>query len=131
MKRRRRFAVLFVSGAAQKGVISHKPDMTERMKVAVKFFSKSNGGRSQLPPDLLSCGTYRPHLVVERLLKEEYLGVLFVSQSEPLAEEKQVVAEVNTIYPEVDYSSLATGVTFTIREGGSVVGTGEVLQKGL
>jgi len=113
--------------------------MTERLKVRVKFFSEPNGGRGNLPQDLLSCGSYRPHLVVgdpnqKRALvdgrnqsTEDYLGVIFVAQAGPLEVEKEISAEVETIYPQVNYSSLKKGAAFTIREGGSIVGNGQVL----
>lgn len=58
---------------------------------------------------------------------EDYLGVEFVDQQEELIAEKEIIAEVETIYPNVDYSSLVKGTTFTIREGGSIVGNGKVL----
>lgn len=110
-----------------------------RLKVKVKFFSANNGGRQGLLPQLLSSGVYRPHLVVgdpsqKAMLVDEkgegienYLGVLFVAQEGPLVEEEETLAEIETLYPGVDYSKLVMGATFTIREGGSVVGNGEVL----
>lgn len=93
-----------------------------------------------LPSELLTSRNYRPHLVVGNsnqktaLVNEKYenmedcLGVVFVSQDGPLIEEKDILAEIETLYPGVDYSKLVKGATFTIREGGSVVGNGEVLQ---
>ena len=92
-----------------------------------------------MPRDLLSRGGYRPHLVVgdpnqKRALVDEknqstesYLGVIFVAQDEPLEAEKLISAEIETVYAGVDYSRLKKGATFTIREGGSIVGNGEVL----
>ena len=38
--------------------------MTKIIQVKVKFFSKDNGGRKELPSDLLSTGKYRPHFIV-------------------------------------------------------------------
>ena len=113
--------------------------MVERLKVKVKFFSKKEGGRSQLPPDLLSTGVYRPHLVVGSADQKQpfvdaknrgvgdYLGVAFVTQDEKLLAGKEVVSEVIMPYEDIDYSALCPGVTFTIREGGSIVGNGHVL----
>ncbi len=34
-------------------------------------------------------------------------------------------------YPRVDYSALQTGVTFTVREGGRIVGHGVVVSSDL
>jgi len=113
--------------------------MTARLKVKVKFFSPKNGGREKLPRDLLSSRVYRPHFVVgnpdqKRALvneqnqsTENYLGVTFVAQDAPLEAEQEIHAEIETVYTGVDYSSLRKGTTFTIREGGSIVGNGKVL----
>jgi len=114
--------------------------MKERLRVNVRFFSARNGGRRMLPAQLLSSRNYMPHLVVgnpnqktvlvneKNEIMEDYLGVVFVAQDAPLIEEKDIVAEIETLYPGVDYSKLVRGATFTIREGGSVVDNGEVLQ---
>lgn len=113
--------------------------MNNELTVKVKFFSSINGGRSILPPDLLSSGGYRPHLVVGNLdtkestaalnntIQEDYLGIVFISQEEVLIPEKEVIAKVKKVYCDVDYSKLISGATFTIREGGSIVGNGCVL----
>jgi hypothetical protein len=55
------------------------------------------------------------------------LGIAFIYQQGTLKAEKEIEAVVVTIYPEVDYSSLVTGATFTIQEGHHVVGKGEVI----
>lgn len=93
----------------------------------------------KLPHDLLSSRVYRPHLVIgdanqKRVLlneksqgTENYLGVTFVAQDAPIEAEQEIQAEIETVYTGVDYSSLRKGATFTIREGGSIVGNGEVL----
>ena len=108
--------------------------MNEELNVKVKFFSEKNGGRTLLPEDLLSIGEYRPHFVAgdpdqktTNKTPENYLGIAFISQDEPLKEEKEIKATVSKIYPEVDYSTLITGATFTIREGAKIVGNGSVL----
>ena len=108
--------------------------MNNELNVKVKFFSEENGGRTQLPKNLLSFGEYRPHFIIGDLNQkatkktpENYLGIVFISQKEPLIEEKEITAIVSTVYPDVDYSSLKTGITFTIREGAKIVGNGSVL----
>ncbi len=82
---------------------------------------------------------YRPHLVVgdpdqkevivdsNNTIQEDYLGITFISQNEPLIQEKEVIAKVLKVYSDIDYSNLISGATFTIREGGSIVGNGCVL----
>jgi len=113
--------------------------MNKELKVKVKLFSEKNGGRHHIPKDLLSTGKYRPHLVVgdpnqkvaivdeNNVGTENYLGVTFVFQEGALEEEKEFNAIVATIYPDVDYSSLTKGATFTVREGHKIVGNGRVL----
>ncbi len=113
--------------------------MHDEILVKVKFFSKENGGRHSLPEDLLSSGKYRPHFVVgdpgqkeaiideNNNLLENYLGIAFTSQEEPLVVEKDINAKVITIYPNTDYSLLKKGITFTVREGGNIIGNGEVI----
>ncbi len=113
--------------------------MQTTVRVEVKFFPRSQGGRRKLPPDLLSLGVYRPHFVIERVAQgqpvaakniqptDEYLGVIFVSQDASLERNKPVIAEVELPYPDIDYSRLAPSAFFTIREGASIVGNGRVL----
>lgn len=113
--------------------------MKKELKVKVKFFSAKNGGRRLLPEDLLSIGTYRPHFVVgdpdqkeaivdeNNISQENYLGVAFISQVGELKAENEVEAVIATVYPDVDYSSLVSGTTFTIREGKNIVGNGVVM----
>ncbi len=83
-----------------------------------------------------------PHLVIDdrsnRTAKtdangistEHYMGVLF--------EPAQSLTDQSTgsghyplrlmYYPNVDYNSLSVGTTFTVREGGRIVGHGIVIQ---
>lgn len=114
--------------------------MNKEHRVKVKFYSKKNGGREKLPIDLLSSGKYRPHLVIGdpnqrnvihnemKIGKEEYLGITFVNQKTELKEEQEIEATISTLYSDIDYNSLTTGATFTIREGGKIVGNGKILK---
>ena len=106
------------------------------------MLSQADGGRS--------CGInidknarYMPHLVVDdssnRIAKtdangvstEHYMGVLF--------EPAQSLTDPSTgsghyplrlmYHPNVDYNSLLAGTTFTVREGGRIVGHGIVIQR--
>jgi hypothetical protein len=73
----------------------------------------------------LNLGSYRPHVVVA---DGEYLGVEFVSCDGALAYDEPRGARFRLLYwPEVEYSVLQAGVTFTIREGPRIVGRGRVL----
>lgn len=117
--------------------------MTRTVTLKARFFSSDEGGRSTLFPDMLSKGIYRPHLVVgdpdnkiaekdsDNKLIEDYLGVEFISQSSSLVADKDIIAKVRLIYSGVDYSALTKNATFTIREGGKIVGNGIVLDDGL
>lgn len=58
---------------------------------------------------------------------ENYLGVEFTGRGEVLtAGEVHRVRLALMYHPEVDYCELRTGATFTIREGGRVVGYGVI-----
>lgn len=55
------------------------------------------------------------------------MGVHFTGGGERLQQgDEQKVTLVLMYFPEVDYSTLEAGATFTIREGGTVVGFGVV-----
>jgi translation elongation factor EF-Tu-like GTPase len=62
-----------------------------------------------------------------RTLLENYLGVCFTGNGEAFVpgESSDVVLQLS-YHPEVDYDQLFSGSTFTIREGGQIVGFGVV-----
>ena len=113
--------------------------MKKELRVRVKFFSKYDGGRTELPKDLLSSGNYRPHFVVgspdqkqaiadeNNVGLEDYLGVVFIKSRGSLMAEQELEASVSLLYPGVDYSALKKEATFTIREGGKIVGNGKII----
>jgi hypothetical protein len=117
--------------------------MAKVITVRVRFYSPEEVGKVMLFPDMLSKGIYRPHLVVgdpyqkttnldfDNKSTDEYLGVEFISQSTSLVPDKDIIAEARLIYSGVDYSALTKNVTFTIREGGKIVGNGVVIDGGL
>ena len=106
----------------------------------VVFLSPADGGRQQ--PPVLTSSTYRPHVVVQErqvrqarvrdgnVVDEEYLGVTFLEGPKELrfGEPAKILLRLN--YPNVDYSSLCVGASFTVREGAKVVGHGIVLETG-
>ena len=114
--------------------------MTTRptIEAEVTFLSPDAGGRAR-PPDLSAAG-YKPHLVVQPpdvrtavseggFGVEPYLGVVFLSgPAQPTAGQPSRVTLLLGYYPEVDYRALRGGATFTVREGGKVVGFGKVLR---
>ena len=111
--------------------------MAGAIRIRVRFLPEVEGGRRTLPSDLLSCGTYRPHIVVGEEMRalvneagvstEDYLGIVFIAQTEPLFAGQEIEAEITKAYPNVDYSLLTQGAMFTVREGASIVATGHVL----
>lgn len=105
----------------------------------VTFLTTEDGGR-QTTPNL--CHEYRPHIVVQSpeirqaqvdengVGCEAYLGVCFVESDHDcqLGQPVRTVMEL-MYYLRVDYSEVQPGCTFTIREGGKVVGYGSVLSR--
>jgi translation elongation factor EF-Tu-like GTPase len=60
---------------------------------------------------------------------ENYLGICFTGNGDPLMPGKShEVALLLVYHPEVNYEPLATGATFTIREGDRIVGFGVVTE---
>jgi len=109
-----------------------------RIRASVTFLTPERGGRSR---PVLDGPLYRPHFVVREAgadgpdvspsekADNKYLGVQFTGDGRALQPGLEHHVQVDLIYaPEVDYSALRPGVTFTIREGGSVVGFGRVLE---
>jgi translation elongation factor EF-Tu-like GTPase len=106
-----------------------------RIEAEITFLPESEGGRI-MPPGILSGGIYRPHLVVGdpnqrraivegNEIRELYLGVAFLSESENIEPGKSFLAELALIYyPNPIYDALVPGATFTIREGARIVGYG-------
>jgi len=110
----------------------------------VTFLSAEGGGRrAPFPADALSGDTYRPHfaigdpsqrhaITVDNHGVEEYIGVAFhegPSIVEPGVETKVLVSLM--FHPHPVYDKLQPGVTFTVREGATVVGFGRVVQPGI
>ena len=105
----------------------------------VTFLLASDGGRS-LPP--LFNSQYRPHIVIQSPdvrstaidalgnVCDKYLGICFLSATEDYQLGQKSVVTLELMYhPRVDYSEVQPEATFTIREGGSVVGYGRVLAR--
>ena len=91
-------------------------------KISMK--TEANGGRP--------CGfwaSYRPHLVPDST--EDYLGVSVVGIEEADAVLPGTIRTVQfqLMYPGVDYSGLAVGSRFKIREGQRSVGEGIVIER--
>jgi hypothetical protein len=94
----------------------------------VTFVPTSESGRHTLPQlqPWGEGGWYMPHAVVDG--ETEYLGVRFVDGPQPLFGVAGEYRLVLMYHPDVDYSALVPGASFTIREGEKVVATGRVLR---
>lgn len=118
-------------------LLSDAMNKLPRIEAEVTFLAESEGGRKE-PPQLLSGGQCRPHLVVGdpnqrqavtigNEIQETYLGVAFVSGPSKIESGKSFPAELALMYwPHPMYESLVSGVTFTMREGARIVGYGRV-----
>jgi len=105
------------------------------IEAKVTFLSSQDGGRI-LPA--LDDQRYRPHLVVgdpnqrlavtaedKRTIIEDYLGISFSGQGEPLLPDQAYDVRLKLLYyPYAGYDALITGSTFTLREGARIVGFG-------
>jgi hypothetical protein len=97
---------------------------TPTLVVDITFLSPEAGGRQNLP--LLQ--GYRPHLVADNHSPETYLGVYFLEGPDISVSDQALRCRLVLVYyPDVDYSALQIGTTFTIREGPHVVGSGTVI----
>jgi translation elongation factor EF-Tu-like GTPase len=114
--------------------------LTPTINASVTFLPPSEGGRSVLPHN---SNLYRPHLVVGdvnqrmpivagdgRTILEDYLGVCFTGNGEAFTPGESCEVTLRLAYhPEVNYDQLKLGSTFTIREGGKIVGFGVVTSR--
>lgn len=104
----------------------------------------SEGGRKHAI-DIDENTRYMPHLAIvdpaNRAVRtdsniqstEHYMGVLFeppLSRDNPATGSGRYPLRL-MYYPSVDYATLKTGATFTVREGGHIVGHGVVISSEL
>lgn len=113
---------------------------TPRIIASITFLTKDEGGRSQ---PVYANQDYRPHIVIgdpnqrealvdenNRIL-EHYVGVCFGGNAgeELVPGITQSVSLTLTSHPNVDDSAVQPGATFTVREGGKIVGYGVVEER--
>ena len=112
--------------------------------VDIVMLSSNDGGRTRgITIDAES--RYMPHLALDDRANrkartdsnnqslEHYMGVHFeprLSVADPTTGSGQYPLRL-MYYPRVDYSTLRTGATFTVREGGHIVGHGVVVSSDL
>jgi hypothetical protein len=87
----------------------------------------------------LTTGQYRPHIVIGpqsqraairdgNVCTEQYLGVMFAGGPDAISPGDSAEVSLALMYfPEVTYSEVKPGATFTIREGPHIVGFGVIL----
>ena len=112
------------------------------IEATLTFLPPFEGGRGQpvLVPDGYR-GHYRPHIVIGdptqrkaiveqgNVLTEDYLGVDLWSGPASLPFGIEHVVQMRlSYYPNVVYSTVQPGATFTMREGGRIVAFGQVLK---
>ena len=108
------------------------------IEAALTFLRPSEGGRPQLNMSLSGL-VYRPHIVIGNPaqrkavvgpgneLLEPYYGVAFAAGPKHVEPDVPCQVRMMLVYwPEVTYDPVVPGATFTLREGGRVVGFGEV-----
>ena len=110
-----------------------------RISAKVTFLTEEQGGRKH---PAWNSRKYRPHVVVGdpaqrevktaedgRTLTEQYLAVCFDGNGEEMSQGKEhEVSLVLAYFSAVEYEELVPGATFTLREGGNIVGYGEVAE---
>jgi hypothetical protein len=110
------------------------------VEAEITFRPPSEGGRHQVPDGIFTGCTYRPHIVIgdpaqkhaiatdDNRLTETYLGVAFSDGPEHVEHGRPYHFRLTLMYwPAVEYSTVVAGATFTLREGGSIVGHGCIL----
>lgn len=117
--------------------------MTELLPVIdadITLLPSAESGR-QYPLVRTEGSHYRPHIVlgdpgqrkaviVGRTLVEEYLGVEVVHTQELIRPGDRARVEMRLAYwPALGYAGVIPGATFTIREGGTIVGFGTVVSR--
>jgi hypothetical protein len=107
------------------------------------FRTRAEGGREEpIPPGMLVGLMYRPHIVIgdptqreaivgpDRVIVERYLGVAFSAGPYRIVPGEQVRVEMMLAYwPSLDYVEAVPGATFTVREGGCIVGYGRIMRR--
>ncbi len=107
------------------------------VRASVTFLRAENGGRATMPG--LSSGQYMPHVVVQpadrrspnvvrgNVLVDDYLGVRFLCGPANPRFDEPLDCKLELMYhPDVNYDALREGASFTLREGGKVIGFGVI-----
>jgi hypothetical protein len=64
-----------------------------------------------------------PKVIHGNVIVDDYLGVRFLSGPTEILRDQPIDCEMELMYhPEVNYDAVGEGATFTLREGGKVIG---------
>jgi len=113
------------------------------VEAELTFLTKEEGGRSiAFPPGALNTNKYRPHIVLgdinqretvveivdgKQQLMERYLGVAFCDGPHDIPFGRPISVKMTLMYyPQLSYVEVIPGETFTLREGGRIVGYGTI-----
>lgn len=109
------------------------------IKAEVTFLPESEGGRKTKP---FLTQNYMPHIVIQshdsheaivdnnKISQEEYLGICFLEATTDYSFGETINVTLDLMYhPRVDYRAMQSDATFTIREGGKIVGHGRVIER--
>ncbi len=106
-----------------------------RIEVDATFLTREQGGRPYVPYLQAGSGGYPAHLVAQppdvRKAShiEDYLGVSFLDGPDWIIAGESARFLLELVYhPRVNYDALQPDATFTIREGGQIVGFGTVVR---
>ncbi len=116
------------------------------VEAELTFIPSEQGGRLQLfPHNALRTRAYRPHIVLGdikqrepivelvnsmRQIQEKYLAVAFCDGPELVPFGQPIrVRMILMYYPDFPYSEVVPGSTFTLREGGQIVGYGTITSR--
>ncbi len=117
----------------------------EYIKVQLTLLAPEQGGRQTPIVKAAFGGNYRPHIVignpdqrepilverdgVKNYIDEEYLGVAFWQgpDTDVLPNNKSIeLVLVLSSFPNVQYEKVISCATFTMREGGRIIGCGRI-----
>jgi hypothetical protein len=129
--------ICYLLGLADPGRSSNESMNEQPVAHALVTFLDARSGGCETMPDLTS-GRYMPHIVIQspdvrspncdgRTILDNYLGIRFVSGPTVMLPNQCYDCDFALMYhPHVDYSAVCDGATFTLREGGRVVGFGSI-----
>ena len=119
--------------------------LRELIDAEVVILSSADGGKAIPLSPVAYQGQYRPHIVLQsrqvrqaqiemrdglRHITDEYLAVVFWNGPDPIPVSTPFTLTMLLMYvPHPLYDRVLPGAEFTIREGGKIIGHGQVLRR--